>query len=103
MQVLSNGGVATIFTLFYCLEDGCVETPIDFVKSYSASWWSVSVLGAISCSCGDTLASELGPVLPFSQPYLVTSFQRVPKGITSDYLKEIKLSLFCNFRSLLNL
>ena len=81
VQVLCIGGVATQLALFYYLDVGCVETPIDFEKLYSASWWSIGVLSALSCCAGDTFASELGPVLPFSQPYLITTFERVPKGL----------------------
>lgn len=69
--------------LFYYIDVGCSETPIDYEKNYAATWWTVSVLAALSCSSGDTFASELGPVLPFNQPYLITTFQKVPRGIES--------------------
>ena len=40
----------------------------------------MALLGSLSCSSGDTLASELGSVLSRSDPWLITSFRRVPKG-----------------------
>ncbi|XP_075220173.1 transmembrane protein 19 isoform X2 [Lycorma delicatula] len=35
---------------------------------------------AFACSNGDTWASELGTVIGSSQPFLITSWKRVPKG-----------------------
>ena len=47
---------------------------------FRISWLSMALLGSLSCSSGDTLASELGSVLSRSDPWLITSFRRVPKG-----------------------
>ncbi|XP_067932010.1 transmembrane protein 19-like [Watersipora subatra] len=79
-HVVCNGFVAAQHALFYYLDAGCTESLIDFSKMYNSSWWAVGVLSATACCAGDTLASELGPVLPFSQPYLITSLSPVPKG-----------------------
>lgn len=41
---------------------------------------SLSLLGALACSAGDTWASEIGPVLSQSQPRLITTWKEVPPG-----------------------
>ena len=56
------------------------EMPVDFGKQYSASWMSLSLLGALACSTGDTWASEVGPVLSQTKPRLITSWREVPTG-----------------------
>ncbi|XP_045448107.1 transmembrane protein 19 [Melitaea cinxia] len=80
VQVLCNGGMATQLALLHLLDVGATERPIDFVHNYRASWLSVGVLGAFACCNGDTWASELGTVLSTSDPVLVTSWKKVPKG-----------------------
>ena len=45
----------------------------------------MALLGSLSCSSGDTLASELGAVLSKSDPWLITTFRKVPKGINYFY------------------
>lgn len=80
-QVLCNGGVAAQMSLLYLMERGCGgEIPVNFTYDYSSSWFAMSVLGAIACACGDTWASEIGSVYSNSEPYLVFSFQKVPRG-----------------------
>ncbi|KAL2087484.1 hypothetical protein ACEWY4_016312 [Coilia grayii] len=80
VQVLCNGGVPTELALLYMIEVGPGEMPIDFGKQYSASWICLSLLGALSCSAGDTWASEVGPVLSKSKPKLITTWKEVPAG-----------------------
>lgn len=80
-QVICNGGIACQMAILYLLERGSGgEIPVNFIYDYSASWFSMAVLGAIACSCGDTWASEIGSVYSDSDPYLIFSFQRVPRG-----------------------
>ena len=40
----------------------------------------MGVLGAVACCNGDTWASELGSVIATADPFLITTFQKVPKG-----------------------
>ncbi|XP_063068393.1 transmembrane protein 19 [Engraulis encrasicolus] len=80
VQVLCNGGVPTELALLYMIEVGPGEMPIDFGKQYSASWLCLALLGALSCSAGDTWASEVGPVLSKSRPKLITTWKEVPAG-----------------------
>lgn len=78
--MLCNGGVATELACMYIIEHGCGETVIDFAHDYSTSWLSTALLGSLACSCGDTLASELGLVIGSSDPWLITTLERVPRG-----------------------
>jgi len=80
LQVLCNGGMATELALLYLLDIGALDLPVDFKNNYRASWLGIGVLGAISCCNGDTWASELGTVLSREDPYLITSWRRVPRG-----------------------
>ena len=79
-NVVCNGGIAALMSLFYLIESGSREVTIDFSKNYNSSWFAISVLGALGCANGDTWASELGTILSTGDPYLITSMKRVPKG-----------------------
>ena len=78
----------------YLIEVGCGEFPINFAEDFTSTWLSMSVLGALACSCGDTYASELGSVIGSSEPRLITSLStKVPRG---NYTKlEFKKALYC--------
>merc|ERR1711892_1380037 len=80
LQVLCNGGMAFELSLLYLLDIGSADLPVDFRHQYRASWLGMAVLGAISCCNGDTWASELGSVLAKGDPFLITTFQKVPRG-----------------------
>merc|ERR1712179_277047 len=80
MGVLCNGGMAFELSLLYLLDIGSADLPVDFRSNYRASWLGMAVLGAVSCCNGDTWASELGSVLTDSEPVLITTFQKVPRG-----------------------
>lgn len=80
VQVLCNAGVATQFALLYLLDCGSGESGIDFQNQYRCSWLSIGILSSFACCNGDTWASELGTVLSHSDPFLITSGKRVPKG-----------------------
>ncbi|KAI1286438.1 Transmembrane protein 19 [Halotydeus destructor] len=80
VQVVCNGGVACELALLFLIERGSGgEIPINFALDYDASWFAISVLGALACCNGDTWASELGSVVG-GQPRLITNFAKVPKG-----------------------
>ncbi|KAI0231759.1 Transmembrane protein 19 [Lamellibrachia satsuma] len=80
VQVVCNAGVATELALILMVESGCGEFLVDFSHHYTVSWLCMGVLGALACSCGDTYASEVGSAITGSDPWLVTSWKRVPRG-----------------------
>jgi len=80
VQVLCNGGIAAYLAVIVFIENGCGERVIDLEFHYRQSWLSLAILCAIACSNGDTWASEFGTVLTDSQPRLITSGQKVPRG-----------------------
>jgi len=80
LQVLCNGGMALELSLLYLLDIGSADLPVDFRHNYRASWLGMAVLGAIACCNGDTWASELGAVLARKDPFLITTFESVPRG-----------------------
>ncbi|MPC59173.1 Transmembrane protein 19 [Portunus trituberculatus] len=45
VQVMCNGGVASLIAWFYIVDCGCGENPVDLIYSYRCSWLSVAVLG----------------------------------------------------------
>ena len=57
------------------------EAPLHFSASEFdlATAYALACLAAISCSCGDTWASEVGSVLGGS-PRLITTWREVPRG-----------------------
>lgn len=79
-QVLCNAGMATQLALLYLMDCGSGERPIDFTGHYRSSWLGIGILGAFACCNGDTWASELGSVLAKSDPFLITTRKRVPRG-----------------------
>ncbi|XP_077513993.1 transmembrane protein 19 [Amblyomma americanum] len=80
VQVLCNGGIATEFALLYMLECGMDEKLVDLSNGWQCTILSMAVLSALAESCGDTWASEFGTVLSRGDPFLITTFERVPRG-----------------------
>ena len=83
MQVVCNGGVASGLSLVYLVVVGMTEAPLRYLPHGrgldTPSLLSLSVLAALSCSCGDTWASEVGSVIG-GKPRLITSWRVVPTG-----------------------
>ncbi|CAD7081080.1 unnamed protein product [Hermetia illucens] len=79
-QVLCNGGMATQLALLYLLDCGSGERPINFSEHYRSSWLGIGIMSAFASCNGDTWASELGTVLSSADPFLITTWKRVPRG-----------------------
>lgn len=80
LQVLCNGGIAAYLAMFALIDSGCGEHVIDLEYRNRQSWLALAILCAISCSNGDTWASEFGTVLTTAEPRLVISGEKVPRG-----------------------
>lgn len=80
VQVLCNGGMAMQLALLYLLDCGSGERAIDFAAQYRSSWLGIGILSAFACCNGDTWASEIGSVVGNSDPFLITTRKRVPRG-----------------------
>lgn len=80
VQVLCNGGMAMQLALLYLLDCGSSERPIDFSTQYRSSWLGIAILSSLACCTGDTWSSEIGTVVGTSDPYLITTRKRVPRG-----------------------
>lgn len=66
--------------LLYLLDCGSSEQPIDFSAHYRSSWLGVAIMSSFACCNGDTWASEIGSVVGQSDPFLITTRKRVPRG-----------------------
>ena len=67
--------------LLYLAAAGMNELPLRYQAGVldTPSLLSLAVLAALSCSCGDTWASEVGSVIG-GKPRLITSWRSVPTG-----------------------
>lgn len=81
--MICNGGVASVCSLVYLIMVGMIELPLNYHPISGSlntpSILSIAILAALSCSCGDTWASEVGSVIG-GKPRLITSFRHVPTG-----------------------
>lgn len=72
--------MAMQLAVLYLLDCGHGERPIDFISQYRSSWLGIGILSAFACCNGDTWASEIGSVVGRTDPFLITSRKRVPRG-----------------------
>jgi len=80
LDILCSSGMALELSLLYLIDIGSADLPIDFRHQYRASWFCCAVLGSLSSRAGDTWASQLGSVLAWGNPRLITSLSSVPRG-----------------------
>lgn len=81
LQIISNLGVANLCILIKLLKYGIGDFEIDFQHRFFESMYLVASLGAISCATGDSMSSEIGPVLADGiDPMLITTMKPVPRG-----------------------
>ena len=81
VQVWCNGGIGSVCALFYLYNSGIGERPINLTgpEMDAATLYSLGYVASISCSCGDTWASEVGSAVGGS-PRLITTLKSVPRG-----------------------
>ncbi|UJR10251.1 hypothetical protein I4U23_014462 [Adineta vaga] len=81
LQVLCNGALACFYALGYCSQTNYSGLSLPIDNKHSSTIYSIGFLFTMVCCCGDTLASELGPVFAQHNPRLLTNpFRIVPIG-----------------------
>lgn len=81
VQVVCNAAVGFQICIFYALNVGlALDIPMDARRFPVSTYLGCAYLSAMACCNGDTWASELGSVLSRSEPILITTFQKVPRG-----------------------
>ncbi|KAI3701472.1 hypothetical protein L6452_26575 [Arctium lappa] len=86
IQVLSNGGIATILVVAFWNLTGSQDICLNSKESYLITSLVGALIGHYSCCNGDTWSSELG-VLSDAQPRLITTFKPVRRGTNGGITK----------------
>lgn len=78
---MCNGGIGSLCALLYLYHTGIGENPINLRgrEMDAATIYSLGYISSLSCSCGDTWASEVGSAIG-GVPRLVTTMRSVPRG-----------------------
>jgi uncharacterized protein (TIGR00297 family) len=80
VQVLCNGGVNLLYALLYMYYMDKRGYMSGEEEDGVGAWLIVASMCSFACCNGDTWASEVGPVLSRGNPYLITTWEEVPKG-----------------------
>ena len=80
IQVLCNGGLATLAALLYVWCAGASERHLHWPPQDCSDLSALAVLVSLGSVCGDTWASEIGSAVRYGEPRLITSWRKVPAG-----------------------
>ncbi|XP_054775028.2 transmembrane protein 19-like [Lytechinus pictus] len=80
IQVFANGGLPALYAAHFILDTGFQDRPLDFSHYYNSTFIALGVMSGIACCSGDTWASEVGSVVGMEKPFLITTWERVPRG-----------------------
>lgn len=93
IQVVCNGGVATLAALLYVSSVGYGEQPFYLSVPSASTYTALACLASLACCCGDTWASEVGSVAG-GVPRLITTGTQVPRGTNGGVTT---LGVACSF------
>lgn len=86
IQVLFNGGIATLLVLAAWVVIGSQDKCLDSKESHIITSLIGGIIGQYCCCNGDTWSSELG-ILSNEEPRLITTFKPVRRGTNGGVTK----------------